>query len=83
MERHELLDLFKTDSQNWKIVNHILTFGKIYNHEIHSAYGICCHTARITEIRSKISPHGFNLVPTQTEGTNEYKYEITKTGEIA
>ena len=76
MEKHELLVMFKKDSQNWKIVNHILSFRKIYNHEIHSQYHICNHTARISEIRKKLEDNCCAILAVHDSGKGEYYYII-------
>lgn len=71
---------FRRGSQNWNIVNHILTYGSITNHKMHSKYHICNHTPRVTEIRAVLLVFGYFIIATQVGKTNTYVYTIILPG---
>jgi len=79
---NDIIKPFKEGTQKWKIVNHILTFKKIYNHEIHQAYGICCHSARISEIRKQLAKIGHTIICYDGDSPSEHYYKIRKFGEV-
>lgn len=82
MNKTKILSAFTKETQCWKIVNHILTFGNIKNFEIHTRYNITCHTARLTEIRYKLYLVGYELIATQISKTNTWVYTITTLGGV-
>ena len=77
MTKNDILNLYKEGTQKRKIVYHILTFGSVTNWEIKNM-NICCHTARLTEIRQIIELLGFVLVAKRKLKSNTYTYTIKR-----
>ena len=75
-----LRKLFKDTTNNFRIVDFILVRGHIDTAEYHEL-GICCHTARVTEIRHILRLHDYDIVAHRIQGSRSYRYVIRKWGE--
>ena len=76
MEKNELLSLFKTGSQNYRIVERLLICGKICNFQF-ADMNVLKYTSRISAIRNRINPYGFDIVAKLEDSKrNVYSYMI-------
>ena len=82
MEKELILSQFRKKSNKWEIVNHILKFGIIKNHEIHSKYHIVAHTPRISEIRFILNTIGDNIVAKRDGKSQTWAYTTTTLGGV-
>lgn len=66
---------FKPDQkQLYRLFNRLLE-GPITTTQIHDELLICCHTARLTNIRDKIEPMGYTIAKERVIGTL-YRYSL-------
>lgn len=67
---------FKEGTQNWRIVKRLLE-GPATNREFSRDMKIAKYTGRLSEVREKIRPLGFDIEPERIAGTL-YRYELTR-----